>query len=283
MTKAQACSVLCEWPAADDIKTINCYDPISEIFDEVMGIDFVNATYPFKRDTIQQHLGRAPRKWLDLGCGSGLFVQRVASDGVHAVGIDASPGLLSRARKRVRDLAVTVDLIEGDMLSTEFPGQYDVVTMNFDVLNQVHSLQNRSHCREHWARIFGKVFAALGSGGVLHFDINTVRRLEHDWATPEVISKRDLLYLHFGLPLERSGTSVYRKTPMLIFKRKARGSECFRRFSTVVEHFAIPNEEVCEMLVSVGFLAPTVREAADIANTAHVFLRNREFFTARRP
>jgi len=63
---------------------------------------------------------RPGRLALELGCGTGLFLERVARSGATLVGIDVSVDLLGRARSRTAPLA-NVRILEGDAHRLPFP------------------------------------------------------------------------------------------------------------------------------------------------------------------
>ena len=68
---------------------------------------------------------RAGERVLDIGCGSGVFLQLAAEHGAHVSGIDASSALLEIARTRVP----AAELHLGDMQLLPFEdGTFDVVT-----------------------------------------------------------------------------------------------------------------------------------------------------------
>ena len=72
--------------------------------------------------------GLAPgRRALELGCGTAVFLSRVARSGATVVGIDLTPELLAKARERVRD-AGNVRLVRGNAEENPFPdGSFDAV------------------------------------------------------------------------------------------------------------------------------------------------------------
>jgi SAM-dependent methyltransferase len=64
---------------------------------------------------------------LDVGCGPGRVAEAVLAAGASAyVGIDLSPRMLTVARDRLGP-AAHVDLLEGDFLDLDVPGEFDVV------------------------------------------------------------------------------------------------------------------------------------------------------------
>ena len=67
------------------------------------------------------------RKALELGCGTGLFLERVARSSARLVGMDLSSDLLDKARARVGGLA-HVSLSRGDAHRMPYPdGSFDAV------------------------------------------------------------------------------------------------------------------------------------------------------------
>jgi SAM-dependent methyltransferase len=67
----------------------------------------------------------AGRRVLDLGCGAGVFLHMAAGRGARVAGVDASPGLLAEAARRVPD--ADLRLGELDRLPFDDDG-FDVVT-----------------------------------------------------------------------------------------------------------------------------------------------------------
>jgi ubiquinone/menaquinone biosynthesis C-methylase UbiE len=67
------------------------------------------------------------RRALELGCGTAVFLTRVARSGAELVGLDLSQDLLVRAHERVREIA-NVRLVCGNAEATPFPDRsFDVV------------------------------------------------------------------------------------------------------------------------------------------------------------
>ncbi|MGX9899098.1 class I SAM-dependent methyltransferase [Arthrobacter sp. SA17] len=66
---------------------------------------------------------------LDVGCGDGLLLQKLASAATEAVGIDPDPAAVARAQHRLRDASNT-RLIVGDALTDAGlePLSFDVIT-----------------------------------------------------------------------------------------------------------------------------------------------------------
>lgn len=104
--------------------------------------DFIRSCHASQRDTLPDH---ASMKYLDIGCGGGIFAESAARlPHVRSVtAIDPSPEVLAIARAHARrDPALTAKLtylntsIEGLPLLETKSAQYDVVTI-FEVIEHV--------------------------------------------------------------------------------------------------------------------------------------------------
>lgn len=102
-----------------------------------------------------QILDNAPARILDLACGPGLYAQRLAGLGHRCVGIDFSPAAVAHARTTTP----SVEFIEGDVRSTNFPGQFDLILMLYGQINVFR--------RAAAADIVARALAALAPGGRL--------------------------------------------------------------------------------------------------------------------
>lgn len=94
-------------------------------------LETFNSRHPWSHNDhfhgwILRHLPERRARALDVGCGHGELLARLAGQFESAHGTDLSPEMVQIARRRCRDLPnVTVD---GQQL-TEMEGPYDVVTM----------------------------------------------------------------------------------------------------------------------------------------------------------
>jgi len=75
-----------------------------------------------------EHGGLRPGvRALELGCGTAVFLEKVAASGARLTGIDLSADLLARARARLTG-AANVGLVRGNAEAMPFPaGSFDVV------------------------------------------------------------------------------------------------------------------------------------------------------------
>ncbi len=97
----------------------------------------------------------ADRDVLEVGCGTGLVLARVAAFARTAQGIDLSPGMLERARER------GLDVREGSATALPFPDNSFDVAYSFKVLSHVPQL----------SLALSEMVRVIRPGGHLVFDI----------------------------------------------------------------------------------------------------------------
>ena len=85
---------------------------------------------PLRLDWIDQAVGLAGIKVLDVGCGGGILSESMAAKGARVTGIDLSERPLGVARLHLLESGQNVDYrnIATETLAEEMPGAFDVVT-----------------------------------------------------------------------------------------------------------------------------------------------------------
>jgi SAM-dependent methyltransferase len=99
---------------------------------------------------------------VDLGCGSGIWAQRLLHAGYAVSGIDISPAMVRLARKKAPDARFRV----GSLLSVRLPPCVAVTALG-EVINYTF---DRSNSRRALGAFFQRVFEALAPGGMFIFD-----------------------------------------------------------------------------------------------------------------
>ncbi|MBW6456376.1 MAG: class I SAM-dependent methyltransferase, partial [Trueperaceae bacterium] len=127
-------------------------------------------------------LGGAPTDVLDLGCGPGLYTERLAALGHRCVGIDVSPASVAFARARAafpRARAATAGdrlrYVEGDVRSVDLGRGYGLAMMLFGEFNTLP--------RADATALLRRAHAALAGDGILLLEphaAEAVRRIGHE-------------------------------------------------------------------------------------------------------
>ena len=85
---------------------------------------------PLRLDYIDERVGLADKRVLDVGCGGGILAESMAQRGAAVTGIDMGKAPLEVARLHLLESGVEVDYrhIAAEALAAESPAAFDVVT-----------------------------------------------------------------------------------------------------------------------------------------------------------
>lgn len=75
------------------------------------------------------------RRVLDLGCGPGLYAQRLAAVGCDVTGMDLSGSSVAYARERAREAGLAIEYRVQDFTTLDEPDAYDLVLQVFGELS----------------------------------------------------------------------------------------------------------------------------------------------------
>lgn len=80
-------------------------------------------------------LSGQPSRILDLGCGPGLYAQRLATHGHKCTGIDYSPASIAHAERCAGERHLAIDYLNEDIRRADFPPGQDLVMLISGELN----------------------------------------------------------------------------------------------------------------------------------------------------
>ena len=133
----------------------------------------------YRHETIERsvewlvsHLGLQPgQRVLDLGCGPGLYCERLARRGLRATGMDYSRRSIAYAQAQAREQGLSIKYIYQNYLSLDFSKEFDAALLiSYDLGVFSDSDRDALFCRVH---------RALKPGGAFVFDLMTPRRKRH--------------------------------------------------------------------------------------------------------
>jgi len=263
---------------ASESWAVNDYNDISKVYEEAMGADIARIIFPIHRQLLALELNFAEKhRFLDVCCGTGSYLrqlsQTVSSDS-ELYGLDISKGQVEAARKKdAEGIPVKIKYAEGDAVTTQFPQECDVVTMNLDTMNHLQR-------PEDWETVLKKIYDALKSDGLFLFDINTQKRLEGDLNFPEAIIKPGLVHMDVGIGSEVMGDFIKQQHLMFAFKTVPDGT--IKDYHARIQHIAPTEEKLYKMLGAAGFASAQPIPVPQEIRGKHIFLKNRLFIKARK-
>jgi SAM-dependent methyltransferase len=101
---------------------------------------------------------------LELGCGTGHKLLPIASDGHPCTGLELSSDMLTEARRKADQRALTVEWVSGDMRDFDVGRTFDLVFVAANSLLHLHEAADLLSC-------FRSVRAHLAPGARFVFDV----------------------------------------------------------------------------------------------------------------
>jgi len=114
-------------------------------------------------------LGGRPGRVLDLGCGPGLYAQRLARRGCECVGLDFSPASIRHATGEAAVSGLRCRYVHGDLRDRDFGRGFDVVMMIYGQFNVFPKTVGME--------ILKKALAALVPGGRLLLELQSAEQI----------------------------------------------------------------------------------------------------------
>ncbi len=115
-------------------------------------------------------LSGRPTRILDLGCGPGLYSNRLAALGHECVGIDFSPASIAYAVESAKEEHLHCTYRHEDLRTAEYGTDFGLAMFIFGELNAFRPSDA--------AKVLRKAFDALADGGLLLIEVSTFESLE---------------------------------------------------------------------------------------------------------
>ncbi len=108
---------------------------------------------------------RPGMKLLDLGCGPGLYAERLAKAGINVVGIDISTRSIGYAKAEAEKKKLAIEYCCMNFFDMDFNNEFDAVIQVYGELNTFSDAR--------LSKLFDSVKKALKPDGVFIFDVTT--------------------------------------------------------------------------------------------------------------
>lgn len=132
---------------------------------------------------VETRVGLSGKAVTDLGCGPGLYAERMAMHGARVIGIDFSPRSIAHARETAAAKRLTIDYRRADYLKDDLPAGQAIVTLIYGDYCVLSPEQRRI--------LLARVHAILKPGGYFIFDVFS--RQQFGECTEEVLCERRLM------------------------------------------------------------------------------------------
>lgn len=183
----------------------------------------------------------APKRILDVACGTGIPTIILAKKGYHLIGVDRSREMLEVLLEKRKGLPIKV--ICADIREFTLPEPVDAAISLYDSINYLLTEEDLRRC-------FGCVYRALIPGGIFAFDMNTIYGLAEFWGTRTMNRETPELT---SVWQNRFDPETRVSTLYLLFKEKLPDGTFGESFEEIHEERAYTTDEVRRTLTAVGF------------------------------
>lgn len=121
-------------------------------------------------------LAGRPGSVLDLGCGPGLYVERLADRGCSCLGVDISPASIEHAREVAADRGVDCTYVLGDVFDADLGSGHDLAMVLFGEFN--------TFPRTVVPDLLRRVHDALRPGAVVVAEVHTYQSVVREGSVP---------------------------------------------------------------------------------------------------
>jgi ubiquinone/menaquinone biosynthesis C-methylase UbiE len=126
------------------------YDEVAPTYDQ----RYARNRYPGVTDALLKFAGKEPHRVLEVACGSGHWLALLAANGHNVAGIDASAGMLAKAKAKLPQ----VPLVNGEAEALPFkPESFDRVV----IINAVHHFSDPRRALSEARRVLSASGAVL--------------------------------------------------------------------------------------------------------------------------
>ena len=190
----------------------------------------------------------APWTAVDVGCGTGIVAEHLATEGYRVIGVDRSPAMLAVARHRLA--GQSVELVQADAADFAVNLTSAFAVSTYDLPNHLSSLfRLQSYA--------AAMFRAVDSGGLMAFDMLTGRGLQQ----ANCVTVRDLP----DALLVVRGVATALEATLRVSGAVRRPDGLHDRLDTVIHNWSYPINEVINAVRSAGWVDAHVADVNEPA------------------
>ncbi|MGE5617225.1 MAG: class I SAM-dependent methyltransferase [Bacillota bacterium] len=135
------------------------YDAIAALYDVDMALNMPFDDVAFYLSVARESGGRI----LEMGCGNGRILLRLAQAGLDAIGVDRSAGMLEALRRKAHAARITPKAARMDVRELAFGAAFDVVLCPYSLVTSMSTADDA-------ARLMREAHRVLRPGGSVVID-----------------------------------------------------------------------------------------------------------------
>jgi SAM-dependent methyltransferase len=162
---------------------------------------------------------KIPMQILDLGCGPGIYTEKLAASGHHVTGVDFSQNSIAYAKDRAKEKNLDITYLCKDYLKLDLENQFDLVILiytDFGVL-----------LPDERKKLLKNIHRALKPGGAFIFDVLNDKNMkdkfreDQTWTCESAGFWRAWPYLELANGYHYPDEKVFLKQHLIVDKSKA--------------------------------------------------------------
>lgn len=183
-------------------------------------------------------------KILDLGCGPGLYAERMANAGHEVTGVDFSQSSIDYATNQAKSKKLSIKYFCQDYLTIDFQEEFDIVMLVYTDLGVL--------VPEDRQILLGNIHRALKPGGTFVFDVINDKNIDakfveqRSWNFEKSGFWMDAQYFELMSGFHYQEDGVYLQQHILVDE-----SESFKIYRFWTHYFN--EDDVAQMMLDAGF------------------------------
>ena len=223
------------------------YKHLSQFYENPVLALLAEHTTAFINKRLEEYRRSPPEKILDLACGTGLILSKLAQQGWAMQGVDIEPSMLDIARKRTQAQNLSVDLQQGDIRKFITKEPTPIAICFGDVINHLLAIEDVKQA-------FTAIKQSLQPGGVFLFDSNTLENYQSSlWNIKDATTDREDGKIIQKAAFDQDTGRAYAET---IFEHKNSEKTDGNHTDRISERVYVqyyPNERLEKLLADCGF------------------------------
>ncbi|MDF1575718.1 MAG: class I SAM-dependent methyltransferase [Bacteroidales bacterium] len=173
-------------------------------------LESINRTHEF----ILSFCHTTPLTILDLGCGPGLYLERLAGTGHFCTGMDFSKSSIGYATNRAREKGLKINYIIQDYLKLDYQNQFDLIILIYTDLGVL--------LPDERVELLDRIYRALKPGGLFVFDVLNERNADQKFQEQQTWSYefsgfwKPTPYLELASGFHYPGSKVFLKQHTIV-------------------------------------------------------------------
>lgn len=243
---------------------MSSYQKFAQVYDRLM----TDVPYDAYVELITQYApATSYSKLLDIGCGTGVMLEKLLRIGYEVTGLDISEEMLAIAVERLSEAGLFAPLFAMSMSELEGFDNFDVAIIPIDSLNYVIEEQEVQET-------FKRIYESLRTGGQLLFDVHSISYVEDYIAgSPFTYDDGELVYVWHAEEGPYEHSVVHDLTFFV-----ENDSGLYVRFDEQHVQRTFPIEYYVDLLQSIGF--HSIKVTADFSMEEPNNQSNRIFIRA---